>query len=243
MLLVKEDAEYWKRLMHKRGDNAIDVIGFSRGAAMAREFVNMINSRGDPLGGANVLYEGGKVPIGACQSNGEGPRVRFMGIFDTVGSFGAPGNKADVGYDFSIPDNVEAVRHAVAEHERRKGFELTPALPYAGYVDRTGRIKEKTFPGAHSDVGGGYKDNFLSRAPLRAMANEGVMIGVPFSLKRLGQMPIQKTINGTGIHNSNIFGWMFGRTHPLMSLGKVKKIEKKERKIYYYSEKKERLRR
>ncbi|WP_238327108.1 DUF2235 domain-containing protein [Rodentibacter pneumotropicus] len=48
----------------------IDVFGFSRGAAMARDFINSLANEGVKLKHT----------------------IKFVGIFDTVGSFGYPGN-------------------------------------------------------------------------------------------------------------------------------------------------------
>jgi len=79
----------------KAGDTEIVILGFSRGAALARAFANMICQRDDPLGEGNIAYDGRKAPIGVCQSSGSPPRVKFVGLYDTVGSFGVPGNKTE----------------------------------------------------------------------------------------------------------------------------------------------------
>lgn len=99
------------------------------------------------------------------------PRIRFVGLFDTVPSFGIPGNDIDIGYRFSIPPNVERVRHATAANEHRKMFPLM-RLQGANCAPDP-RFIEKEFVGAHSDVGGGYKDNAeLSKIALRWMWDE-----------------------------------------------------------------------
>lgn len=111
-----------------QGVRTVDVFGFSRGAALARTFVNLVN-----LG----LNEKDKVPF---------IRVRFLGIYDTVGSFGKAGDDSDPGQNMSI-DNLDAVEiaHYSAHHEYRQNFPLTLTAsvntPYAG---------------CHSDVGGSY---------------------------------------------------------------------------------------
>ena len=56
----------------ERNDTTIDVVGFSRGAALALDFVNEIAK--------------GKVKL----ADGSIPTVRLLGLFDTVPSFGIP---------------------------------------------------------------------------------------------------------------------------------------------------------
>ena len=54
---------------HREYQQQIDVFGFSRGAAMARDFINTLAYNDE------LKY-----------------KIKFVGIFDTVGSFGLPGN-------------------------------------------------------------------------------------------------------------------------------------------------------
>jgi len=129
------------------GDKTVDVFGFSRGAAMAREFTNRINDK-------------------YC---GE-IKVRFLGIFDTVSQFGLP--YFSIGIRLDIPVIVEYTAHAVARDEFRALFPLTSIAkdfytPWylSGnsrdeYKVRSGKNWiEMPFRGAHSDVGGGYGEN------------------------------------------------------------------------------------
>jgi uncharacterized protein (DUF2235 family) len=154
------------------GENQkIDVIGFSRGAALARTFVNYINKKGGvELLGANGRPSGVVCPV----------KIRFLGIFDTVASFGVPGNDVNWGQSLGIPANVEHVRHAVALDEKRSMFPLSSVLsgPDNSFADR--RIVEMGFRGAHSDIGGGYEDGDRSNFALMWMRDEGVKVGVPF---------------------------------------------------------------
>lgn len=119
----------------------IDILGFSRGAALARHFGNMVSQHvqhglfqfNDPLFGA----------ISACVD------LRFMGLFDTVAQFGVAGTQ-NRNYDLSIAAAWEWVAHAVALHERRWLFPLT-----AAGRDHDHNIVEAPFIGAHADIGGG----------------------------------------------------------------------------------------
>lgn len=121
-------AQAWCRSMGAGQAKIIDVYGFSRGAAMARTFVNL-------------------VLIGLKR---EFPHVsvRFLGVFDTVGSFGAGGDDVDVGQNMCIrPGDAAHVQHYTARHEIRENFPLTALGP------------DREYPGAHSDIGGGYGPN------------------------------------------------------------------------------------
>jgi len=119
----------------------IDIIGYSRGAALARHFGNLIEqhtdnglfSYADPLRGQ----------ISTCVD------LRFMGLFDTVAQFGLGGQLNEL-YDFSIASTWSWVAHAVALHERRWLFPLVAAA--AGMA---GNVVEAPFVGAHADIGGG----------------------------------------------------------------------------------------
>ncbi|HEX8522577.1 MAG TPA: DUF2235 domain-containing protein, partial [Tepidisphaeraceae bacterium] len=61
------------------GDTEIDIVGFSRGAALALDFANRIQQMD--------IRQPGKKNIVA-----EDPPIRFLGLWDVVGSFGVPIN-------------------------------------------------------------------------------------------------------------------------------------------------------
>ncbi|WP_281544986.1 DUF2235 domain-containing protein [Grimontia sp. SpTr1] len=146
-----------------------DVFGFSRGAALARHFVNAANE-GMPnyelprsgsdglsitpnlLGGINRnsydSKEGYKIDLSKRVS------VRFVGLFDTVGSFYLAGNNDEGEFKLSLaPDSAETVYHIAAFHEYRNNFPLTSLKINQTLPDN---FFEDIFPGAHADVGGGY---------------------------------------------------------------------------------------
>ncbi|MGB3704047.1 MAG: DUF6531 domain-containing protein [Castellaniella sp.] len=118
----------------------IDILGYSRGAALARDFANRIAqhtrdgwfSYDDPLRGT----------IGLCVD------LRFLGLFDTVAQFGLLG-AANAGFDLGIAGAWHWVAHAVALHELRTLFPLVSAAGDAG------NTVEAPFIGAHADIGGG----------------------------------------------------------------------------------------
>lgn len=138
----------WQSLLNVLGSKTravehipIDIIGFSRGAALARHFGNLVQRHTQGmLFSYNDTLRG---PINACVD------LRFMGLFDTVAQFGVAGS-ANANYDLTIAPAWEWVAHAVALHERRWTFPLTAA----GDADGT-NIVEAPFIGAHADIGGG----------------------------------------------------------------------------------------
>lgn len=115
----------------------IDLFGFSRGAALARAFANMIRERGIPLEG------GGQV-------KGTDVKIRFLGAFDTVASFGWPGNDINPGKRLKLPDIVCSAAHAVSRHDVRDRFPVTL------FADDP-RVAQVWFAGVHADVGGAYE--------------------------------------------------------------------------------------
>ncbi len=166
----------------KNGDGYVDIIGFSRGGVMAREFANMIHERGYRDGALVTTTRGGRRRV-IYQKGGEKPDdctiiIRFVGLFDSVGSFGVPGNGTNIGYRSNLPGGVQNAAQATAQDERRLLFPLTPLNP-AGPGQN---FSEQSFPGDHSDNGRGHGSdtNDLSRAPLEYIWNQGRAAGVPF---------------------------------------------------------------
>lgn len=208
------------------------VFGFSRGAALARAFLNMLmEKRCERRQGRWVLRDG-SWPI----------RFRFLGLFDTVASVGlpmswnntalveakrgdtagmmrkrllghpntspqelaffsktslladpAPGNQhghSGWGERLKIHESVEEVRHFIAAHEIRNSFPLDSiSVLQHDSISKPSNFYEIIYPGAHSDVGGGYApgeggkavlpDESLSLIPLRHMYDCASRAGVP----------------------------------------------------------------
>ena len=122
----------------EQGDTTIDVVGFSRGAALALDFVNEIAK--------------GKAKL----ADGSIPKVRFLGLFDCVPSFGVALIPINIGWDLEVPANVEKCFHALALDERRGNFHLH--RPKMLGEQRPGSLTEVWFRGVHSDIGGNGAD-------------------------------------------------------------------------------------
>lgn len=141
----------WSRLLQhlaafQASDRAatIDLVGYSRGAALARHFANQVvqNTRRGRFW-QNDAQHG---TVTACID------LRFMGLFDSVAQFGLLGSRNHE-YDFSIAPDWEAVAHAVALHEHRGLFPLLSTADASGHLPAN--VIEQPFVGAHGDIGGG----------------------------------------------------------------------------------------
>jgi uncharacterized protein (DUF2235 family) len=116
-------------------------------------------------------------------------KIRFLGLWDTVGALGAPygeilGRLLDklfkTGFhNVELSESVDAAYHAMAADEHRWPFRPTPmALTDYHYARNQQNIAEwefplyaeRWFPGAHSNVGGGYQRHGLSDYTLEWMA-------------------------------------------------------------------------
>ena len=93
-------------------DSTIDIIGFSRGAAIALDFANKIAERGIVRNGRTIARR---------------PAIRFVGLFDVVSAFGIASLGGALGaidpiHEFDLPDTVAHCFHAMALDERRTSF-------------------------------------------------------------------------------------------------------------------------
>ncbi|WP_323004196.1 DUF2235 domain-containing protein [Denitromonas sp.] len=135
----------------------VSAFGFSRGAAQARAWANWILECCKSEGGGYTFCG---IPI----------RFQFMGLFDTVASVGLA-DSSPIGGDglmdwadgtMAIPAAIERCVHYVAAHEIRKSFPLSTSRDGTTYP---ANCVEIVYPGAHSDVGGGYAPGEQGKAP------------------------------------------------------------------------------
>ncbi|HEX8886477.1 MAG TPA: DUF2235 domain-containing protein, partial [Noviherbaspirillum sp.] len=152
----------------------IDVVGFSRGAAEARVWMNQLIEK---MTQSRYATETGK---SACLS------LRFMGLWDTVPHLGYL-NGDEARYDFSIGPSVPYVAHAVALNEHRGGlvsFDALSILPAPATTSGGNRI-EMGFVGSHADIGGGYGTGDLSDVALMWMIEQAKRQGAAFLNERI----------------------------------------------------------
>lgn len=136
------------------GDTVVDVIGFSRGAALAVSFANEL---------------AGKLPRVS---------IRFMGLWDVIGHFGAPGRRFNAGHDLGMPPNVIRCYHAMALDETRLLFPLTRL---SETDPDNGRLLEVWFRGVHSDLGGGNGNRGLNWISLNWLFGNARRDGLPIN--------------------------------------------------------------
>lgn len=149
-----------------RGDHEIDIIGFSRGAATARMFAD------------RVALDYRKLDKALERP----PEIRFIGLFDTVASFGNPLNDNEVFFQNNLPWIVQNAFHAMSLDLNRLGFGLDRA--YGNHV------LEVWFRGGHGDVGG--NSSLKDGSPNRLRTN----ISLNFMLKKAIASKIELTTKG-----------------------------------------------
>jgi uncharacterized protein (DUF2235 family) len=150
-----------------RSGDKIFILGFSRGAAIARMLAVHIAKKG---------IRGTKVDI------------EMLGVWDTVASFGIPVNILGIPFqqinlfrDFTVAQNVKKAYHLVAVDETRGPFKAT-------LMNASDKIEEVWFPGLHSDVGGGFAETGLSDVGLSFMINRAKAHGVVFKQSALDEI-------------------------------------------------------
>ena len=184
---------------YEPGDE-IFVLGFSRGAYTARSLVGMIGKVGlmtrqalvdEKLPEAVGRYQKRRPATGEHGASNEefkrdhchpDTRVRFLGVFDTVGALGVPGalRRRHQFHDVTLSGIVDAARQALAADEPRMKFEPCLWDAVAGGQVEDPRVRQVWFEGAHSDVGGGYAETGLSDTALLWMAAEAARHGLVF---------------------------------------------------------------
>jgi hypothetical protein len=186
--LEKAEKEFVESLQYNHKVSRIDiaVFGFSRGATLARAFVNRLLKKcttkdGVPHWPCPTAVDGESAPL----------HFRFLGIFDTVESVGLPAhNFSDL--RLQVPEQVERCVHFVSGHELRACFPLTPVRGSNAFYE------EIVVPGVHSDVGGGYRpeeqgrSDLLARITLNRMRLDAAISGVPFLAPKLASKEINE---------------------------------------------------
>lgn len=143
------------------GDQLIDVVGFSRGSALALQFVNKVYTDG--------IHKGNSISAAH-------PRIRFLALFDVVAAFGVANLGGPLAalqplHHLGLPSNVEHCYHAMALDERRRSFEVT----------RVPGAYEVWFRGVHSDIGGSNHNIGLNNISLRWMWRKAMLSGLPIT--------------------------------------------------------------
>ena len=159
----------------QQGDHTIDIIGFSRGAALAIHFSNILAHYGVKLEDNSIVK----------------PEIRFLGVWDIVGAFGIPINliinfqEINLHWNITeIPGTVKNFYHAIALNERRQTFIVTRPVAMSNATN----FEELWFRGTHKDVGGGNNNLLSSNISLRWLlekANECGLVINPEDIKKI----------------------------------------------------------
>ena len=185
---------------YEPGDE-IFLFGFSRGAYTARSLAGFIRNAGvlrrEHVGRLPAAYElyrrrGPQAHPRELESQlfrrsfSHEPRIKFIGVWDTVGSLGIPFarlgflNRRWQFHDVTLSSSVDHAYHAVAIDERRTWF--APTLwEQQDQAREAGQVLEQVwFAGVHSNVGGGYQDSGLSDQALLWMKEKAEACGLAF---------------------------------------------------------------
>jgi uncharacterized protein (DUF2235 family) len=175
----------------------IYLFGFSRGAYTVRSLVGLIRNCGllrkehsDKIPDAFDIYRStersmkpdASRPKVFVNAYGRRVKIRFLGVWDTVGALGIPfksRKKRDRHefHDTQISSIVEHAYHALAIDERRKPFEPTVWKTKPGRKN----TRQVWFAGVHTDVGGGYADDHgLADVALEWMVERAEQRGLAF---------------------------------------------------------------
>lgn len=187
----------WQDLVaeYQPGDT-VSVVGFSRGSAIARHFINAYLRDPEHCKIFDVPITGAFL-FDTVASFGLGVHLRFLN------SVGVNLQQMNIGLKMDLPSDVHAV-HALAIDEVR-GF-MEPV-----HIDTNPNAKEVYFAGDHSDIGGGHKDdadNPISDISLRYMAKQMQDCGVQFSeefceqykMNISGYLPLGQCHMSTGLN-------------------------------------------
>ena len=183
---------------YEEGDE-IYLFGFSRGAFTVRTLAGFMNKVG-LLGKGDDYY----VPeVFACYAANEGPGsarwvkafhnvhskcecppIRMIGVWDTVGSLGAPGvlgrtisRGKYLYHDIALNPFIQNAFHALAIDEQRGPFAPDFWQRPAGWA---GHLEQVWFAGVHSNIGGGYTPDGLANEALHWMIEKAEGLGVQF---------------------------------------------------------------
>ncbi|WSQ09883.1 DUF2235 domain-containing protein [Streptomyces sp. NBC_01231] len=188
------------------------LFGFSRGAFTARSLAGLVRNSGilrrenaGRLREAWTLYrDRTEKPNGTAstlfrRAYSHETEIRFVGVWDTVGSLGipAPGpqwiqpavdlvNRRWAFHDTRLSTWVNGAFHALAIDEQRTAFRPTLWHQRPGAEDKGQELKQAWFTGVHVDVGGGYPETGLSDLTLLWMIQQALRYGLEFDWEVLG---------------------------------------------------------
>lgn len=188
------EAYAWLIQNFEKGDE-IFLFGFSRGAFTARSLAGLVGRCGIPTMPANgdrkalkglteralKIYQGSKEPNEESQAflsqESRATRIKFIGVWDTVGALGVPLLNLSIAekfHDTDLGEHVDFAYHALAVDEHRNDYQAALWTANPGNAE----VEQRWFPGAHANIGGGYKDDLLPDLSLAWMAQRAQDCGL-----------------------------------------------------------------
>lgn len=189
-------------------EDELYLFGFSRGAYTARSlsgFMQWIGAlKKQKLSSLPDCYEQYRLPESKRDPAFRGEQlqeirlgdtsipIRFLGVWDTVGSLGIPipgvnsiFDRRYVGFhDTELSKDVSYAFHALAVHELRSAF--APALWSTKRPGQT--VEQAWFPGTHCGLGGGNPSHSLSDGAFLWMICHAERLGLEFDHAYLKQV-------------------------------------------------------
>ena len=224
---------------YKEGDD-VYIVGFSRGAYTARSLVGLIRKCGLLKQNDDVLvrrsYEiyrsrekvDSEYAIAFRKANSCDIRVKFVGVWDTVGALGVPVESTHLFeaseyafHDTRLSSIVHNAFQALALDEHRRHYEATLWGEQDEKDRMQGQILEQVwFSGAHADVGGGYKERTaIADLTLAWMQDKAARCGLGVQQVRT---PDPRAIIESVIHDSfseflrGIYSWFVKRHYRVL---------------------------
>jgi uncharacterized protein (DUF2235 family) len=183
-LLVKPSAQQvWRAYMdlYATAPTAPRIVARPSGWSLDRVRSWLVERAGDAVGRLGD-------DVAGLPRHGGGVKIRFIGVYDTVGALGVPlataarVNEPIVGFhDTALGDGVEHAVQALAVDERRGPYLPTLWTQAADAVALAGQsVLQVWFPGVHSDIGGGYPNKGIGDLTwdfmMRQAARRGLVI-------------------------------------------------------------------
>jgi len=232
---------------YQPGDE-IYLFGFSRGAYTARSLAGLLNLAGifhpsclgGPLEQLLDIRRSDKYDNNEARKNAiaaidnlkrhENVRIKCIGVWDTVGSLGIPGDWAKnlsfasrwYFHDVRLGAHVDVALHALAIDEKRAAFPPTLWEKPINQPLPPGQIVEQVwFAGVHSNIGGSYPDSDLSDITLdwmiKRLRTHTDLAIEPHDTTLDLQQPIESRINGKGIESRTLlYRAMLSHTYPYL---------------------------
>jgi hypothetical protein len=185
----------------------IFLFGFSRGAYTARSLVGLIRNCGIlKVADEMLVHEAYQIyrtrdegaeseqakAFRRAAAHPENVEIKCLGVWDTVGALGIPVKSFDFFnhhfyhfHDTKLSSIVKNAFQALAIDEHRQEYEAALWQP-SERMDQ--RIEQVWFPGAHSNVGGGYRDDILADVTLAWMMDRASSCGLVLDPQKRPQL-------------------------------------------------------